>query len=61
MSFEKDNVDRLKPGLSKKKIESLSSMDDTDNLLIWKELGELAAEEQVDSVDFPNRFDLRMG
>ena len=61
VSFEKDNVDRLKPGLTAKKIESLSAMDNTDNLQVWIELGEIAADEQVDSMDFPNRFDLRMG
>jgi hypothetical protein len=58
VSFGQHEVDRLKPGLSKDQIESLSSMDETKNLMIWKELGELAAREQVDSLDFPRRFDL---
>ena len=58
VSFEPDNVNRLKPGLSKETIKSLSSMDETKNLLVWKELGELAASEQVESIDFPHKFDL---
>ncbi|MDJ0750603.1 MAG: patatin-like phospholipase family protein [Woeseiaceae bacterium] len=58
VSFNKDEVDRLKPGLSEKQIESLSAMDETENLMVWKELGELAAGEQVEGIDFPHRFDL---
>lgn len=58
ISFEPDEVNRLKPGLSKKQIESLSAMDETDNLLVWKELGEIASDEQVEGIDFPHRFDL---
>jgi predicted acylesterase/phospholipase RssA len=58
VSFNKDEVDRLKPGLSEKQVESLSAMDETDNLMIWKELGELASDEQVEGIDFPHRFDL---
>lgn len=58
VSFNKNEVDRLKPGLSEKQIESLSAMDETDNLTVWKELGELAAGEQVEGIDFPHRFDL---
>ncbi len=58
VSFEPDNVNRLKPGLPKATIKSLSSMDETKNLLVWKELGELAASEQVESIDFPHKFDL---
>jgi predicted acylesterase/phospholipase RssA len=58
VSFDKHEVDRLKPGLSKEQIASLSSMDETKNLMVWKELGELASREQVDSLDFPRRFDL---
>jgi patatin-like phospholipase/acyl hydrolase len=59
VSFQPDAVNRLKPGLPDKTIKSLSSMDETKNLLIWKELGELAASEQVEDIDFPHKFDLR--
>jgi predicted acylesterase/phospholipase RssA len=58
VSFEPDEVNRLKPGLPEKTIKSLSSMDETGNLLVWKELGELAAAEQVEPIDFPHKFDL---
>lgn len=58
VSFTAENVDRLKPGLSEKEIGSLSSMDETNNLLTWKELGEKASAEQVETIDFPHRFDL---
>jgi hypothetical protein len=58
VSFEPEAVERLRPGLSEKQIDSLSEMDETDNLHIWKELGERASEEQVENVDFPHRFDL---
>ena len=59
VSFDVAEVNRMKPGLSEKQIASLSSMDETENLQVWKELGEIAALEQVESVDFPSRFDLR--
>lgn len=58
VSFTAENVDRLKPGLTEKEISSLSSMDETNNLLTWKELGEKASAEQVEAIDFPHRFDL---
>lgn len=58
VSFEPDEVNRLKPGLSEKQIASLSAMDETENLSVWKELGELASLEQVEEIDFPNKFDL---
>jgi patatin-like phospholipase/acyl hydrolase len=48
----------LRAGLSEEKIESLSAMDEPDNLETLKELGELAAARQVRNEDFPDRFDL---
>lgn len=59
VSFTAENVDRLKPGLTEKQIGSLSSMDETNNLQIWKELGEKSSAEQVEAIDFPHKFDLR--
>lgn len=58
ISFEPDEVKRLIPGIPEKQVASLSSMDETDNLLVWKELGELASSEQVEDIDFPHKFDL---
>ena len=58
-SFSPDNVDRLVPDLSREQIASLSSMDKTKNLPVWKTLGELSADEQVESADFPHKFDLQ--
>ena len=58
VSFEPEAVERLKPGLSDEQIDSLSEMDKTDNLYVWKELGETASEEQVEGRDFPHKFDL---
>lgn len=58
VSFEADEVNRLKPGLSEKQIASLSAMDETENLSVWQELGEIASLEQVEDIDFPNKFDL---
>lgn len=58
VSFEPDAVEKLKPGLSDKQIDSLSEMDETENLLVWKELGELAAVGNVEEADFPHKFDL---
>ncbi len=58
VSFEPDAVEKLKPGLSAKQVDSLSSMDETRNLQVWKELGEIASARQVEEVDFPHKFDL---
>lgn len=59
VSFEPENVERLKPGLSEIQVNSLSSMDETNNLMVWKDLGELASAEQVEALDFPHKFDLQ--
>lgn len=61
VSFDPEDVEALKPGLPRETVETLSRMDETKNLKIWQELGELAAAAQVESVDFPNRFDLAAG
>jgi predicted acylesterase/phospholipase RssA len=58
VSFEPNAVKRLIPELTGKKIDSLSAMDETDNLQTWKQLGELAAAEKVEETDFPRNFDL---
>jgi hypothetical protein len=58
VSFEPESVNRLVPGLSEKQIESLSAMDETNNLKIWKKIGEEAAATQVEQQDFPHRFNI---
>lgn len=58
VSFEREAVEALKPGLSEKRLASLSAMDETKNMLLWKELGELASAQLVETMDLPRRFDL---
>jgi patatin-like phospholipase/acyl hydrolase len=53
-----DEIAKLKPALPEKEIESLSAMDEPDNLEILKELGELAGARQVKEEDFAYHFDL---
>jgi len=57
-ALTKAAVKPLKPDLSGTRIKSLSAMDKPDNLGILKELGELAAAQQVRASDFPSGFDL---
>ena len=59
VSFDADAVDKLIPGLSDEQVASLSEMDETENLQVWKELGELAATRDVEETDFPTRFDIQ--
>jgi len=47
--------------VDEKKVESLSAMDDPGNMALLKELGELAAKEQVRAGDYPGVFDLPAG
>ena len=58
VSFDPEDVEALRPGLPKATLDTLSNMDETKNLKVWQEIGELAAAQQVETVDFPNRFDL---
>ncbi|MCP5144482.1 MAG: patatin-like phospholipase family protein [Gammaproteobacteria bacterium] len=58
VSFTADCVNALVPGLSAKQIASLSEMDETDNLQVWKSIGEKAAETTVEAADFPPQFNL---
>jgi predicted acylesterase/phospholipase RssA len=58
LTLTRKAIDPLKPGLSDKQIESLSAMDEPDNLDTLKELGELTAARQVRDEDFGSHFDL---
>ncbi len=58
LALTREAIDPLKPGLSDNAIESLSAMDEPDNLPTLKDLGELAAAQHVRAEDFPTRFDL---
>jgi hypothetical protein len=51
-------VAALKPGIPPGTVESLSAMDDPDNMPLLRELGQLAARQRVRAADFPAVFDL---
>jgi len=51
-------VDKLKAGIDDKTLKSLPEMDKPANLMLLKELGELAAKRDVKASDFPAVFDL---
>lgn len=54
-----DGVRHLMPSLTdSKKVESLTEMDDPDNMAVLQELGALAAQQQVRAEDFAANFDL---
>ena len=61
VTLDAAGVAALKPGVDEKKVESLSAMDDPGNMALLKELGELAAKEQVRAGDYPGVFDLPAG
>lgn len=44
--------------LSSDQVKPLSEMDDPDNMLMLKQIGELVGEKKVDGKDFPAAFDL---
>jgi predicted acylesterase/phospholipase RssA len=55
-----EGVQQIYPDLTDtKKIESLSAMDDPDNMPLLHELGKAAAEREVQAHDFPTLFDLK--
>lgn len=58
LSLTPDIVGPLMPELSLDKINSLSAMDQPDNLDTLRGLGILAARQQIRPEHFPDRFDL---
>jgi uncharacterized protein len=54
-----ESVLHLKPGLSVERVESLSAMDDPDNMELLMELGARAADKTVVPQHFREVFDLR--
>ena len=58
VSLAPDAVLQLKPGLSKATLKSLPKMDAAENLATLRELGDIAAAQQVRPEHFPPRFDL---
>jgi len=59
VDLSSDSVKQLLPSLTDpKKIESLTEMDDPDNMAVLQTLGALAAQRQVRSEDFATNFDL---
>ena len=61
VDLNEENVQRLKPDLTNKKvIKSLSEMDAPENMGILHALGSLAAEIDVKGDDFASVFDLPM-
>ncbi len=58
LALTREAIDPVKPGLSDEAIESLSAMDEPNNLATLKELGDLAAVQGVRAEDFPTNFDL---
>ncbi len=59
VSLAADEALKLKPGLDKKTLESLPRMDVPANLPILRELGDIAAGQQVKPEHFPAGFDLK--
>jgi predicted acylesterase/phospholipase RssA len=58
LTLTRDAIEPIKGGLSDGEIEALSAMDDPGRLETLRELGLLAAAQQVQDADFPPRFDL---
>jgi len=58
VALTKDSLTTLDVSLPDKKIESLSAMDDPDNMNTLQEVGAKAAKQQVRVEDFPVKFDL---
>lgn len=58
-SLAGEDVDRLKPGIPRQTVKTLTEMDEPKNLALLKELGVLASREQVRGDLFPTGFDLR--
>jgi hypothetical protein len=58
VTLDADGVESLKPGVPADTVESLSAMDDPDNMELLKELGELAGKRQVRAGDYSSVFDL---
>lgn len=58
VSLKPQDVLQLKAGLNKATLESLPKMDEPDNLVILRELGDVAEVSQVREEHFPRQFDL---
>lgn len=58
LSFQRDVVDALKPGVANDTLTSLTVMDEPKNMPLLKELADLDAAGKVDGKHFPAAFDL---
>jgi len=58
VALTKESLSTLGISLPNTKIESLSAMDDPDNMNTLQEVGAKAAKQQIRSEDFPVQFDL---
>jgi hypothetical protein len=58
VALTKESLTTLDISLPDKLIESLSAMDDPDNMNTLQEIGAKAAKQQIRPSDFPGKFDL---
>jgi predicted acylesterase/phospholipase RssA len=59
LSLTRESVDGLKPGIDKETLESLTEMDEPDNMPLLNELAEIDGMSKIEAKHFPKRFDLR--
>ncbi len=58
LSFLRDDIDRLKWGVTNRTLETLTEMDEPKNMTLLKELADLDAKSKVAQKHFPASFDL---
>ncbi len=59
LSLRRVDVDKLKPGLTRDTLESLTEMDEPKNMPLLKDLADRDAKKKVKDKHFPGAFDLR--
>ncbi len=59
LSLTRDALAGLKPGISDAALESLTSMDEPDNMALLKTLADLDAAVRIDDRHFPAEFNLK--
>jgi len=59
LPLTRESVDALKPGVSDDQLESLTEMDEPDNMPLLQELSEADADTKVDAQHFPSVFALK--
>ncbi len=58
LSFLRDDIDGLKPGVTDRTLKTLTEMDEPANMALLKELADVDAHSKVAQKHFPAAFDL---